>query len=153
MIVQGANGSYKPKYQVKDGEVLQVLRFVASSASAHSRQNSLAYIEKQGFSTNPVNSESLLRFYLNYLVEKGWLEKDPKAGGGIHFFNEDTRKISLIGYELSMAGQDYLNEQNKKVWYRAWSRQLLTNLPTIVVSVVASLAVSWAVYYFGAPKP
>ncbi|WP_435660139.1 hypothetical protein [Leisingera caerulea] len=98
MIVEGANGPFKLKQQLKEKEVLRVLRFVASSPSAHSRQNSLVHMDAQGFAKNPVHTEGLLRFYLGYLLEKVWLEKDRAAGDGVHFEDGNTRKIMLVGY-------------------------------------------------------
>ncbi|UWQ13999.1 hypothetical protein K3556_13890 [Aliiroseovarius sp. M344] len=71
---------------------------------------------------------------------------------------EDTARLAVGQYHsntwtlnLTLKGFEYVQDYDTPVLHR-WGTNIRENLPTVVLSVLAALAMSWAVYKFGAPQ-
>ena len=88
------------------------------------------------------------RFFLMFAFREEYVVKINDGGADIKngFLSTDTDHL-----ELSLKGWRFIETYDQPILSR-WIRQILNNVPTIIISVLASLAVGWAAYNWGAPN-
>lgn len=127
-------------------KLLKLLRYLESGRSSHSRKTSSSEIAAAGSSSFPLLVDER-KFYLDWAIQEGLLDG---TNGYFHSLHDHKPEEGFaIGYELTVAGHKFLYSHREAISYRRWARQIVDNVPTIVVAVFSALVISWAKDWFG----
>ena len=59
------------------------------------------------------------------------------------------RNNSRRRYKILADGQSFLQSYRENLFWRKWPRQIVDNIPTILVSVVSALCIGWILNFWG----
>ena len=137
------------KLKYDQAKLIKLLRFLEDGRTSHSRQASLNDVAAAGTAKFPLPVAER-EFYLDWARDEGLLDTD---NGYFHSQDDQgTDEGFAIGYELTNEGHKFLYAHREAVFYKRWAKQVVDNVPTIVVAVCTALIISWATDWFG-PTP
>jgi hypothetical protein len=137
------------RIRYSEPDLAKVAHFLAISPSAFLRQNTLAELDTAEFTRAPVERE-VFEFYVHQGIERALIE--PQQGANMTWSDDRKDHVVTLGYRVTSSGHELVELLLENSFFRSNIRQLRSNVVTILISVVTSLATAWAIYFWGTPN-